>query len=95
MELNNGTQVNIDILIQQIDQLHIIIKEYRADNDEICKNLDWVMKDTKKLQKENNILKKQNSQLEKEIEYLQKEYFNIVSSCQGSWVKILKISIPS
>ena len=67
MKLNNGTQPDINLLIRQMDVLHIIIKEYKADNDEISKNLDRVMKDTKILQKENNILKKQNSQLEKEI----------------------------
>ena len=83
MKLNNGTQPDINLLIRQMDELHIIIKEYRADNDDISKNLDQVMKDTKILQKKNNILKKQNSQLEKEILSFQKESFHIDSFPQG------------
>ena len=95
MKLNNGTQPDINLLIRQMDVLHIIIKEYKADNDEISKNLDRVMKDTKILQKENNILKKQNSQLEKEILSFRKESFYVVLFCQGDQVKILKPLIPA
>ena len=95
MVVKNESQPDIDVLIQQIDELHIILKEYRADNNEICKNLDRVMKDTKRLQKENNMLKKQNSKLEKEIISFRKECIHVDSFRKGDRVKILNPSIPA
>ena len=93
--VKNESQPDIDVLIQQMDELHIILKEYRADNDEICKNLDRVIKDTKILQKENNLLKKQNSQLEKEISSFRKECIHVDLFRKGDRIKILKPSIPA